>query len=150
MNDLTITADKELMSSDPQDELYIFRQLETMICTHKKPLSVLLSQRHKYGMSEFPSYSEWCLLLRNKDQKFVDMIKKLEYDILQGANYASAVDGVEEENIIKMKGFQLLHGMIAKDKQSDKSEIKKVENTQNNFYGIDNEKLKELKECLKK
>lgn len=140
------------MSSDPQDEMYIFRELESKICTHRKPLSALLSNRHKYGMEQFPSYSEFVLMLKNKDSKeFTDMVKKLEYDILQGANYANAVDGVDEENIIKMKGSQLLHGMLAKDKGIEKkAEVSKVENQQNNFYGIDPAKLKELKECLMK
>lgn len=151
MNDITIIADKDIVSSDPEDELYIFKTLEEKICTHKKPLSVLLSRRIHFGMTDFPSYSEWCLMIGKKDKKFQDMIKKLEYDILQGANYANAVDGVDQENIIKMKGSQLLHGMLAKDKGIDKkTEEKKIENQQNNFYGVDPEALKEIKKCLMK
>jgi len=148
-NELTISADKDIQSSDPVDEMYVFRSLETKICTHRKPLSVLLSNRHKYGMEEYPSYSEFVMMLREKDQKFIDMINKLEYDILQGANYANAVDGVDEENFVKIKGSQVLHSMLAKDKGIDKkTEVKTVENTQNNFYGTDQGVLKEFKECL--
>jgi len=147
-NELTITAESDIMSTDEADNMSVFRNLEEKICTHRKPLAVLLSNRHKYGMADYPSYSEFVMMLKDKDQAFVDMIHKLEYDILQGANYANAVDAVDDENIIKMKGSQLLHGMLAKDKQVSKPDIKKQENVQNNFYGLDQNVLKEFKECL--
>lgn len=103
-------------------DMNFLSELGEKISKHRKPIAHLLNNRHKYGLAEFPSFAEYLTMLETADPRFKAIISSLEDKSLQGESYSGAIDALENDDFLKLKGNQIVHGMVAKDRSSVKKE----------------------------